>query len=217
MLWVALALSFVVVVAWLATRRLRASVSVQATASEDGWALAGGASVGALAASGARTGGGGAWAVHLFGKKVIGSGGKTTRAKAAPRDRAKTAKRVLGVASEIDPIVAVELALDAVGRVRVESLALRVRGGDPDPLLMGRVAAVLAVASGLLAPVADVDAALDWAAETPSIDAAATVEVSFVPIVLAFDVARFAARQVALRARTALARRPAPALALERS
>jgi len=209
MIWAAVAIAFVLAVAFVATRRMRASVSLQAMASDEGWALAGGAKVGPIAASAARMrGANGAWAVHLFGRKMIGSG-VVREKKPKKKSDAKIARRAWRVGKEIDPIVAIELALDALGRVRVESLSLRVRGGDPDPLLMGRVAAVLAVASGLLAPVATIDAALDWTADAPSLDVRFEGEVSFVPAALALDAARWLARQIVLRIRTAVTPRRA--------
>jgi hypothetical protein len=213
------ALSIVLaVVAFVATRRMHASGSLQAAASEDGWAIAGGAKIGPIAVSGARMPGvRGAWAVHLFGRRVAGSNG--THAKKETRPQSALQRRALRVATEMDPIVAMELGLDVFGRVRSESLEAVVRGGDPDPLLMGRVAGVLAVVSGVLAPVARIDSQLDWAAETSSLDVRVAVEASFIPVVIAWDVTRFVFAQLVTRLRKALSRsrRPAAVPQLERA
>ncbi len=221
MIWVALALSImlavVAFVALFAFRRMRMSMSVQASASETGWSLAVGGSMGPIAASAAQMHGvRGAWAVHVFGRRMAGSNGAPKKT-AKPKKESALVRRAARVAMEIDPIVAMELGLDVFGRVRVESLEMRVRGGDPDPLLMGRVAAVLAVASGLLAPVARIDAALDWTAEESSLELGFALGASFVPVVVAWDVTRFVLAQVAIRLRKAFARRPASLPQLERA
>lgn len=221
MIGVALALSIVFAVAAfvaaVAFRRVRVSMSMQASASEDGWALAGGGSLGPVAASAAQMHGvRGAWSVHLFGRRIVGSNG-VKKKSAKPKKDSALARRAVRAAMEIDPIVAMELALDVFARVRLESLELRVRGGDSDPLLMGRVAAVLAVASGLLAPVARIDAALDWSAEESSLELGVSFEASFVPVVVAWDVTRFVFAQLVIRLKKAVARRPAPLPQLERA
>jgi hypothetical protein len=191
-------LAIVLAVAFVATRWVRVSASLQAMVDEDAWAIAWGAKIGPFALTGARARG-----ASIAKAKASGASDRLIR----------VARWLAGV---IDPIVVLELALDALAHVRVESFELRLRGGDPDPLLMGRVAAILAVASGTLAPVATIDAALDWTAEYPSLDVRASGAVAFTPFGLALDGARFALRLASLRIRTALARRNST-LAIERA
>lgn len=219
MIWIALALSIVVAVAaFVLLRRVRVSMSTQASASENGWALAGGGSMGPVAVSAAQMHGvRGAWSVHVFGRRIVGSNGAPKKKRAEKKKDSALVRRATRVAMEIDPIVAMELALDVFARVRLESLELRVRGGDPDPLLMGRVAAVVAVASGLLAPIARIDAALDWTAEESSLDVGVSFEASFIPVVVAWDVTRSVFAQLVVRLKKAVARRPAPLPQLERA
>lgn len=218
MIWIALALSIVsAVAAFVALRRVRVSMSMQASASHQGWALAGGGSMGPVAMSAAQMHGvRGAWSVHVFGRRIVGSNG-VKKKSAKPKKDSALVRRAWRAAMEIDPIVAMEIGLDLFARVRLESLELRVRGGDPDPLLMGRVAAVLAVASGLLAPVARIDAALDWTAEESSLELGVSCDASFIPIVVAWDGMRFVFAQLVIRLKKAIARRPAPLPQLERA
>ena len=207
MLAVHLALASVtllVLATWLSLRRVRMRVSLHASGTWDedaraAWTIAGGAELGALQVSGARLHGRpGAWQAHLFGRSVVRSRGSgdakatTSRARARRRSASRWLRRV-------DPIVAIELALDAFVHVRVEALSARVRCAAVDPLLAARVAGALAVLSGALAPVAKIDSAIDWAADEDALDVDGHLEASFLPLVLAYDLARFVAQHVFAR------------------
>ena len=186
-------LALLALVAWLSLRRARVSVSLRASGTWDederaAWTIAGGGAIGALQVSGARMHDrAGAWQVHLFGRSVLRSSGSGATSQKSRARASRWARRV-------DPAVAIELALDAFVHVRVDALAARVRCAAVDPLLAARVAGALAVVSGVLAPVATIDSAIDWSAEEDALDVEGDLDASFVPLVLAYDVARFVAQ-----------------------
>jgi hypothetical protein len=190
----ALAAAAACVFAFVALRRTRVSLSIQASAHERGaWALAGGGALGPVAISGGRAAGGRrALAVTLWGRTVW-------RSRGEPRQKEKEPSRVTGTlmkrAKDVDPVLALDLARDAFGRVRLEELDADVKLALVDPTTSGRVAMVLAVLSAMLAPVATIRHAIDWGAEEDAVDVQCGLAASFVPLSLFWDLTRFSVRQ----------------------
>lgn len=174
----------------LAVRRTRVAVSLAARLGDGAWAVAGGGALGPIAVTGARAAGGpGSVAVRLFGRSLPAP--RATRGGAAGARLATAFRR-------IDPFLAVELALDAFGRVRIEALSADVRCGLVDPTTAGRAAQLLAVLSGMAAPIARVRHAIDWSAEDDALDLKIEATASFVPALLLSDLIVFAVRHVRL-------------------
>ena len=176
---------------WALVRPVRLSVAGEGRATGTGWAAACGASLGPLAGTVvAAHGVPPRLAVHAFGRPVLAralGGGRT--------DLRALWARLTG---HVDPEALAGLALDELARVRVSRLDLDLEGGLADPAATAWLAGLTHAAAGALAPLGTLSFAPTWEGP-PSLEGKLALELRASPLLVAFDLAAFAARNVRLR------------------
>jgi hypothetical protein len=183
----AVALVLALVVAVALGRRVRVRAEAQASVDEElAWTAGGGAQCGPLSiAVAARSGRAPVVAVHLFGRRI---------ARVRPRLRTAVPGEARKQRGSRRPRISAALAaLESMAlHTRFDVFDVHVRGGAPDPAVVGPAAALLSAASGALAPWARVTHEIDWLAESTHAELHARVELAVSPARVAMVLLRFA-------------------------
>lgn len=178
---------------------------------EGAWALGAGVALGPLAFTGAARPERTAWAVTLFGRRLLPRKRATKEPAPDPATQERwkaTVEKVLRFLWGLDGFEVAELCSDTLAHMRFTKLEFRLRAGFGDALTNGRLASAIVVLANFLRPYADIDAEVDWVTEL-RVDGSAAVAARFRPLVVTVDALRFTARQ----ARVWLAERRARRLA----